>query len=387
MLTESKTRVEIPNELRELPIMQYASSVIPEKLNTPEGKKFLSKVLVWGGIIALGVWFAKSLPSLIIMMDNAVEFGGKAILFGAVAIVAITLYGLAPRVIKMLHNMGNASLDLVGRAFDIQMFKKRKGLITKNPIENLQMLATDVEKAVKEVDNKINEADGVRTDFITDSSNLDKEADKKYLRVKGIYEEAKKFEKEAKDLESKGLSEKSRAKEREAQEYVQNAMMLKQEADADKETSKMYAQYANQFGKAIEILKDNRLAAKMYLNATKTSIRIIERKLTATNRMRNASEGIAAAFNIKDSWVFQVAMQSAQATISDNIATIRNNIQQLSQQRVLFNGTASANRAELDHFIQQMNRGEIKKLNVSEISNPGHELTPEETVDKGFNIL
>ncbi|MDR0607987.1 MAG: hypothetical protein LBG52_06715 [Candidatus Peribacteria bacterium] len=367
--------------------MQFAGSVIPEKLKTPEGKKFLSQVLTYGGAAVLLWWLYHNAQALSDATGNLIDFSIKAILFGFLGIVAIVLYLLAPRIIKMLHNMGNAVLDLVGRAFDIQMFKKRKELIAKNPIENLQMLAEDVEKAISEVDQKINQADGVRIDFVTDSTNLEEEADRKYKRVKGIYAEARKFEQEAKALTEKGLAEKARAKEREAQEYVQSAMMLKQEADADQETAGAFAQYANQFGKAIEILRDNRLAAKMYLKAAQTSIKIIERKLRATSRMRNASEGIAAAFNIKDSWVFQVAMQSAQATISENIATIRNNIQQLNQQRVLFNGTANANRAELDHFIQQMDRGEIKKLNIGEIVDPSHELTSEETVDKGCNIL
>ena len=372
----TETKMSVPTELKELPIMQFIGNQVPEQLKTPEAKKTISKILFWGGLAALAAWFIHSLPTLLVTMDNLVAFGGKLILFGAIGIVGIVLFSLSPKIISFLHRMGTVAI-----------FKADKDQISKNPIENLQLLVQDIDKAVKEVDNKINEADGVRVDFITDSANLDTSADKKFRSVKGLYDEAKKLEEESKAFEAKGMNEKSRDKKRESQELMQTAMMRKQEADADKETAAMFAQYANQFGGAIEILKDNRLAAKMYLSAVKTTINIIERKLTATTRMKNASEGIAAAFNIKDSWVFQVAMQSAQATISQNVATIRNNIQQLSQNSSLIKGTASANRAELDDFIKQMDDGKIKRLNVTQLSDPGYELLPEERVDKGFKIL
>jgi hypothetical protein len=382
MSTESKTRVEIPNELRELPIMRYAESVVPEKLKTPEGKKLVSKVLTYGGCAVL-VWLLfQNAQALSDATGNLVDFSINAIKFGFFGTIAVVLYLLAPGIVKLLHNMGNALLGYAGRVFDIQMFKAHKGLISKNPIENLEMLQKDAENAIKEVDTKINEADGVRQNFTSDAFQLDKDAEAKFLKVKGIYNDAKTFREEASTLKSKGLNEKSRAKEREADEYEQMAYNLKIEADADKDTALMYSQYSNQFGKAIEILKDNRSAARMYLNATKTSITIIKRKLDATTRMRNASEGIATAFNIKDTWIFQVAMQSAQAGISENIATIRNNIQQLNQNSVLLRGTKSANKAELDQFIQQMESGQIKKLNVSEITNTGYEgpINPEYTI-------
>jgi hypothetical protein len=371
-----ETKMQVPTEMRELPIMQFIGNQVPDQLKTPEAKKTISKIFFWGALAALAAFFVRSLPALLVMMDNLVDFRAKLLLFGLVGIVSIVLFLLSPKIINFLHRMGNVAI-----------FKADKNQISKNPIENLQLLAIDVEKAVKEVDNKINEADGVRTDFITDSSNLDAAADKKFKSVTGLYNEAKKLETDADGLEAKGMNEKARDKRREAKEMFQTAMMRKQEAETVKDTAAMYAQYANQFGGAIEILKDNRLAAKMYLNATKTTINIIERKLTATTRMKNASEGIAAAFNIKDSWVFQVAMQSAQATISQNVATIRNNIQFLSQNRTLLNGTASANRAELDDFVKQMEAGQIKRLNVSELSDPGYELSPEQIVDKGFKIL
>jgi hypothetical protein len=43
--------------------------------------------------------------------------------------------------------------------------------------------------------------------------------------------------------------------------------------------------------------------------------------------------------------------------------------------------------AHADDFVKQMEAGQIKRLNVSELSDPGYELSPEQIVDKGFKIL
>lgn len=374
MNTDYKTGLS--SEIKELPIMRFIGDQLPEQMKTPEAKKTASKIFFWGGLAALAMWLVSSLPTLIQTFDNLIVFGGKLILFGLIAIIGIVFFALSPKIISALHRIGS-----------VQIFKGQKKAVEANPIENLQLLTNEIDSALKDVDAKINEADGVRLDFIREASDLTNGSAKKARNVVSIYDDAKKLRAEAKILEDKGLNDKAREKNREADEMEATAYSLKFEVDADKETAAMFAQYANEFGKAIEILKDNRSAARQYLNATKTTIRIIEQKLRATSRMKNASDGIAAAFNIKDSWVFQVAMQSAQAAISANIATIRNNLSALNQNKTMIAGTKSANRAELDDFVQQMKEGKIKKLNVAEVSDPGHDLTPEETVDPGLRIL
>jgi hypothetical protein len=81
----------------------------------------------------------------------------------------------------------------------------------------------------------------------------------------------------------------------------------------------------------IEVLKDNESAARIYVSTLDSSISILQKKMEATQKMKNATEGLADVFNIKDGWVFQEAMSAATQAISQNIASIRSNLEFLDQ--------------------------------------------------------
>jgi hypothetical protein len=158
------------------------------------------------------------------------------------------------------------------------------------------------------------------------------------------------------------------------------------EGEAEEHNARSYAQYANQFSKVIEVLKDNESAARIYVSTLDSSISILEKKLEATQKMKNATEGLADVFNIKEGWVFQEAMSAATQAISQNIASIRSNLEFLDQNNnVTVGGTPS--QEELEAFVKKVDERNLTKLNVSMIGSSNYELKNEEKIDKGFKLL
>ena len=79
-------------------------------------------------------------------------------------------------------------------------------------------------------------------------------------------------------------------------------------------------------------------------------------------------------------------MSAATSAISQNIASIRSNLEFLDQNSaVTIGGTPS--QQELDAFMSRIENSHLQKLNVAEVASSGYELNEAEKVDKGFTLL
>jgi hypothetical protein len=370
MSTELKTiqTNTLPAEMQSLPIFKVLGNQIRTTVEKPESKKLVANILFWIVVLGGSFWFFQNI-------DNILMTIGKTIKFVVWGIALVTLILLAPRIVGFLHNLGKTIL-----------FKGEKELIRRNPVETLQMLNNDAKDTLKKVKEKIASVDGVRINMITDAESSKKEAEQKYQQVVRLTQESAEMEKEAGVQETAGQKERANALKREANETRITATLRKQEGEASEQNASQYAQYGNQFSKVLEVLRDNESAARIYVNALGSSIGIIEKKMEATNKMKSATEGLADVFNVKESWRFTEAMNAATGAISQNIASIRSNLEFLDQNsNVAMTGTAS--QGELEAFSRQVSEGRMLSLNVGEITDAGHELTAEQKVDKGFNLL
>jgi hypothetical protein len=96
--------------------------------------------------------------------------------------------------------------------------------------------------------------------------------------------------------------------------------------------------------------------------------------------------GVADVFNIKDGWVFQEAMSAATQAISQNIASIRSNLEFVDpNNNVTVGGTPS--QQELNDFVKRVEDRNLTKLNVHMIGSANYELKDNEIIDKGFTLL
>src|SRR5690606_31825859 len=302
----------IPAELRnQLPIFQVLGDKLPAAVKTPEGKKTISAAFFWIIVIGGAIAFVKYLPVLL-------EFAQKAVLLTVFSILLIVLLLLAPRIISFLHRLGTTLL-----------FKGEKSIIRNNPIESLQMLLQDAKDTLKRVKAKIASVDGVRLDMIQSGVRAQDAAQEKYTLAKRFTQAAANVEEQANT--ATGDPERQASLSREAKETRTKAFLLGKEGEAEEQNARSYAQYANQFAKVLEVLRDNESAARIYVSTLDSSISIIAKKMEATNKMKSATDGLAEVFNIKDGWVFQEAMGAATAAISHNIASIRSNLEFLDQ--------------------------------------------------------
>ncbi|MGJ7030754.1 hypothetical protein [Niabella hirudinis] len=368
-MSEKSQIINIPAEIKsQLPIFQVLGDHLPAQVITPEGKKTISAVFFWALVIGGAFAFFKYL-------DVLVAYARKSVWLVVFGILLITLLLLAPKIVSLLHRLGT-----------VLLFKGEKEIIRKNPIETLQLLERDAKDTLKRVKNKIANVDGVRIDMITSGENAQKTAEEKYQYARRFTTEAADLEERAKQTATGGNNEKANELTRDAKETRTKAFLLGKEGEAEEQNARSYAQYANQFSKVLEVLKDNESAARIYVSTLNSSISIIAKKLEATQKMKSATEGLADVFNIKDGWAFQEAMNAATGAISQNIASIRSNLDFLDQNNnVTVGGTPS--QSELEAFIKKVDERNLKVLNVTEVANAGYELKPEEKVDKGFSLL
>lgn len=362
-------QVNIPAELKsQLPIFQVLGDHLPQQMQTPEAKKKVASIFFWALILGGAFAFFKYLPLML-------EYAAKSILLVIFSIVLIVLLLLAPKIIQVLHRLGN-----------VLLFKGEKAIIRNNPIETLQMLSRDARDTLKRVKAKIANVDGVRIEMISSGENSQKTAQEKYGLAKRFTQEAAALEEKSKAEAAASNMEKSNALARDAKETRTKAFLLGKEGEAEEQNARSYVQYANQFAKVLEVLKDNESAARIYVSTLDSSISIISKKLEATQKMKNATEGLAEVFNIKDGWVFQEAMNAATGAISQNIASIRSNLDFLDQNNNITVGGAPS-QGELEEFIRKVDERNLKVLNVSQMADSYYELKPEEKVDKGFSIM
>lgn len=359
----------IPAELKnQLPIFQVIGDRLPTPLKTPEGRKTMASIFYWALIIGGSFWFFKNLDSLLALAQ-------KSILFVIYGITLVVLLMLMPKIISVLHRLGRTLL-----------FKSEKAIIRSNPVIALQMLLNDAKDTLKKVKEKIANVDGVRIDMIESGTQAQKTAEEKYSFVKTLVAEAGKNENLAAEASKQGNSTQANEHNRKSKEIRTKAFLLGKEGEAEEHNARSYAQYANQFAKVIEVLKDNESAARIYVSTLDSSISILQKKMEATQKMKNATEGLADVFNIKDGWVFQEAMSAATQAISQNIASIRSNLEFLDQNNnITVGGTPS--QIELEAFVKKVDERNMKMLNVSVVGSAGYDLKSEEKVDRGFSLL
>ncbi|OJV55288.1 MAG: hypothetical protein BGO31_20340 [Bacteroidetes bacterium 43-16] len=358
----------LPSELTQLPIFQVIGNQIPTNIAKPETRKTLSKIVFWGALIGAIWFFYTILPQLL-------AFASQTIWLIVMSIIIVVLVMLYPNIVRFLHTLGTTLL-----------FKGEKSIVRNNPLTTLQLLLNDAKDTMKKVRDKIASVDGVRINMIDDAARSKEEAEKKYNQVKALTESAAKLDQDAKEQEAKGMQEKSNALRREAKETRVNASLRMEEGKAAEQTARHYTQYSNQFSKVLEVLKDNESGSRIYVNALSSTITIISKKLEATNKMRSATEGLADVFQIKDGWKYQEAMDAASGLISQNIGRIRSNLEFLDQNNDITVG-ANVSQTELEAFVKQIDNGRLETLNIEQMSDAHYELSPEQKVDKGFNIL
>ncbi|WP_426789722.1 hypothetical protein [Sphingobacterium sp. WOUb80] len=361
--------VNIPAEIKtQLPIFQVLGDHLPAQLKSPEAKKTASSIFFWALLLGGAFAFFKYLPIML-------EYAGKSILFVIFSIILITLLLLAPKIIALLHRLGT-----------VLLFKGEKSIIRNNPIETLQLLSRDAKDTLKRVKEKISNVDGVRIDMIQSGETAQKTAEEKYTYAKRFTTEAANLDEKSKEETSKNNAEKANAYARDAKETRTKAFLLGKEGESEEQNARSYVQYANQFAKVLEVLKDNESAARIYVSTLDSSISIISKKLEATQKMKNATDGLADVFNIKDGWAFQEAMNAATGAISQNIASIRSNLDFLDQNNnITVGGTPT--QGELEEFIRKVDERNLNVLNVTQMADASYELKPEEKVDKGFTLL
>jgi len=368
-MNPSNQLITIPQELRsQLPIFQVLGDKIAKGEKPAEKKSTISAILFWALVLA-GAWaFVTFLPDILVFTSKIIAF----VVFG---IVLVSLLMLAPKIIKLINRVGTTLL-----------FKGEKEMVRRNPIISLQLLLKDAKDTLKRVKERIANVDGVRLDMVQSGIAAQKQATEKYGFTKKFTADAAQLEEKAKQEMDNGRSEKANDFTREAKETRTKAFLVGKEGEAEEQNARSYAQYANQFAKVLEVLKDNESAARIYVSTLDSSISIISKKLEATQKMKNATEGLAEVFNIKEGWVFNEAMNAATSAISQNIASIRSNLDFLDQNNsVTVGGTPS--QVELEEFIQKVDNRNLTRLNVHAMSNANYELSDEETTDKGFTLL
>lgn len=369
MSESSSALTTIPAGLKnQLPIFQVLGDKLPAPMKTPEGKKTISAIIFWALILGGSFWFFKNL-------DTLVAYAQKSILFVVYGIILIVLLMLTPKIISVLNRLGTTLL-----------FRSEKSIIRNNPVVALQMLLNEAKDTLKRVKEKISHVDGVRIDMVQSGTQAQQTAQEKYVLVKRLVADAGKSEGLAAQATQQNNVEKANDLARSSKEIRTKAFLLGKEGEAEEQNARSYAQYANQFSKVIEVLKDNESAARIYVSTLDSSISILQKKLEATQKMKNATEGLADVFNIKDGWVFQEAMSAATQAISQNIASIRSNLEFLDQNNnITVGGTPS--QADLEDFVKKVDDRHLTMLNVPLIGSAGYDLTKEDKVDPGFSLL
>jgi hypothetical protein len=265
-----------------------------------------------------------------------------------------------------------------------EIFKKEKGYVQSNAIATLNMKALEADKSVDAAEKSVTDVEAAKNNALGEAQRNKNEAQEKmsYLSQcnNAIQNEILPKLNDAKAAKD---SAKISTWSRKLDDMTANAAIAKSEYVAAMDSQRTYAQFANQIDKMIEILRDNASSARIMAKALRSSIPIIEKKLETTTNINRATQNISAAFQIKDGWKFDVAMNAVNMAIDQNIAQIKTNIRFANQSRGTISGAISAD--DLNNFVQGMKN--VKPLNLIEIGSAAHELTPDEIVDPTFNIL
>jgi hypothetical protein len=365
----SKGLNTIPSDVaKQLPIFKILGNQLPEKLQTPESQKTMGKIFFWIILAICGYVLWQVTPTLI-------SFVGQLMILGIYVFVAAFFIIVAPKLIRLFN-----------RWSELMFVRGQKALNRKYGIETLQLSLQEVKDVQKEVVAKIEYVDGIKIDALTSAQISEDESKRLFKAVKRLTEEAGDLDKQSEEARKNGNTEQANELARQAKEARNSAISRQSEYEAADYLRGFYAQFANQSGKALEILKDNQSAGKMYIDLLSSSITIIRKKLEATQKMNAATQGLADIFDVKNKMDFQDAMEAVQFQISQNVAGIRRNLEFLKQSRI-DNVGATASQSDMESFVKGIEQGSMQKLNVIEIASTDHSLSDAEQVDKTLNIL
>jgi len=380
--------VDIPDQIGSLPIfalmknnLQNISSTAANQVaTTPEGKKTVSNLIFWGILGFTGYFLYNNYTKINDLLSGMINMSWQLlVLIGYVAIF-IFLYSMRGYIVGWFHKIGAA----LNRFVSTEIFKKEKAYVQSNAIATLQLKALDADASVTAAENGVTDVEAAQNNALGEAKRNENEAKEKYSYLvqcnNAIQDEIMPALTEAKANKD---SAKISSWTRKLSDMTANAAIAKSEYEAATESKNLYAQFANQIAKMIDILRDNAVSARIMAKALRSSIRIIEKKLETTSNINRATKNIAGAFDIKNSWDFDVAMNAVNMAIDQNIAQIKTNIRFADQSRGVIAGTISA--GELNSFVTGMK--DVKPLNLTEIASSAHELTAEEIVDPTFNIL
>lgn len=379
--------VDIPDQMGSLPIfslmknnIQNISNDVAQKANTPEGKKTISTIFYWALLIVGGYFLYNNYNNINDFLGGMINMGTQLLVLIGYVVIFIFLYLMRHNFVKWIHQIGNFLHSVV----TTEIFKKEQAYVQSNAIATLKLKAIEADNSVNDAEARVTDVEAAGINALGEAHRNKKEAKEKMSYLVQCNNAIKEdivpnltAAKTAKD--SAKISKWNRTLE----DMTANAAIAKSEYEACVESEKLYAQFANQINKMVEILRDNAASARIMAKALRSSIRIIEKKLETTSKINQATQNIAAAFQIKDSWKFDVAMNAVNMAIDQNIAQIKTNIRFADQNRGTISGTISA--TELDSFVTGMK--DVKPLNLVEVSSAAHELTNEEIVDPTFNIL
>lgn len=364
--SETGTKFLPMNVSNSLPIFKFLGNDLPESMKTPETKRAFGKIAYTGITLLIGYIFYLMLPWLISTTKMLV-------ILGILITLIIILWNVAPHVIRYLNNVTRTYSEKLNRS-----------LKENNSIEWLYISFEEAQKVFNDVRSRITRVDGIVLNM-TESAEIAKtQASSKLKAGETTLNEASEMDKKAQA--NKDNEQLFRKYNRLAKEARAKAETLKSEVLADQDLAGSYAQYANEFGKASEILKDNESDAKMFINALASSIKIIESKMKATTEMRKATEGLADLFEFPSQGDFDIAMNAARYKINDNLANIRRNLDYVDENRLSkISGTKS--QEELQQFFSGAGLDKMKKLDIEKITDPQYQIPTSEKSDKTFSIF
>ena len=370
--TQSVSKVELHQlspEFADLPIFKVAgASEFANKIATPQAKTFFSKILFWGLLIGAGYALFIALPSLI-------AFAKAAVWLTIYAVLAIVLIGNFSRITGFLSMMVKTFLKKMHSAF-----------IRENYLDTLEVLMDKARDQLGVAQKKITEVLSVRDQMKNDGIKEAEAAEQKERMVMVMQEQLEKMEAKAQQLAQQGSQEQADQLRRDLKARTQQAIITMQEAKSAKSLGLQYAQYANQFSKALEILKDHKLGAEMYVSALGSSITILKKKAEATAKMRRASSNLADVFQVGEDWMYKEAMNAATTAISDNIAHIKTNLETLNLSNN-FGSNYELSAKELSSFVGDIDSGKIKPINVHKLSDANYDLKRDEKPDSTFDLF
>lgn len=378
---ENQTQITkaIPDGLKKLPIFQVIgdslATNIPAVVRTPEQGKTVATVAAGGLVIGAGYLFFTNLSTISMGLLGILGIFAE---IGAIAIgviLGIVLLTQWNRIVNGLNNVAR-----------VKIRKTEKNFVRNNFMDQLSVLLDDAKDTLTKVKNKIVTVEASKIKVIQKSQEKLEESKKAFENVIRITDEVNKIEKNIAELSKKGgYDEKVNDMIREQKTARMTATLRKSEGESANDSAKLYAQCGNQISKVVEILKDNECAAKIYVGAIVSSVKIMQEKVEVTNDINLATQNLAEAFQIKDSWMFVEAMDAAQSTIAANIANIRGNLQFVDENRGAIGGTMTTE--ELNNFSNKLNSGTMKTLNVAQVTSANYTLADDEIVASDMNIL